>query len=387
MQPHTEEHESPHLTALKAAVTYLAIAILWLVFTEQILQALVDSAVQLSRAQLLKSLVFMAMTAGLLYWVARRSLAAERTAQRSLRESQARSAALFNGSSDPVFVFPLAPDGRFGPLSEVNDLACRQLGLDRDTLHTMRLTDLASPAITEPLQALQPEAEIMLEGHLLPASGPPLPVEVHARRLSLDKQGFVIATARDLSFRQAAERAVQDSERRYRLLAENAHDLIWTLDVDGALSYLSPSAERLLGISRAAIRANPDAFSQPELRAAIIRILKGHSERELLEISVVPTVRPPCWLEVELSPLRDPSGSGEGILGISRDITARRAVEAQQRQALQQLHQAQKMEAVGTLAGGVAHDLNNLLAIIIGNTELAALAPDAPQKRLDRIQM
>jgi len=378
---------TPHLTALNAAVLYLAIAVLWLVFTEQILQAIVDAAVPLSRAQLLKSIAFMVMTAGLLYGIVRQSLLSERDIQRSLRASERRAAALFNGGSDPVLVFPVGTDGSLAPLIDVNDPACRSLGRGREALLSLPAEAVLSGGALAVLQAIPPGERRMGEGWLLAGDGARVPVEVHACRLVLGEQPVVLATTRDLSARRAAEQALQDSERRYRLLAENANDLIWTLDACGRLDYLSPSAQRLMGADLETIQASPERFARPELEAAIARVRAGQQARAQLEIPFSLPSGALVWLEVCLSELRDAQGRVQGILGISRDISARRAAEIRQHQALQQLHQAQKMEAVGTLAGGVAHDLNNLLAIILGNAEMAAMESSASSKRIARIQM
>jgi len=89
---------------------------------------------------------------------------------------------------------------------------------------------------------------------------------------------------------------------------------------------------------------------------------------------ILPTSRGPRHVLNTLSPLRSPEGSITGIVGVGRDITAR--IEAEQ-----QVRHAQKMEALGRFAGGVAHDLNNMVMIIMGFSDflLAALDRDDPR--------
>ena len=185
-------HEPAHLTAFKAATIYLAIALLWLLFTEQLLNAIVDAAVKLSLAQIFKSIAFMVMTSCLLYWQVWRSLVTERTIQLSLRYSQARAEALFQGSTDLVFVFPREPGQ---PFSEVNDHACKQLGLSREELCARTVEDFFSAQIASLLRALQPGEESRMECPLLPEHDQPLPVEIHARCIQLGKQDLVFCGA------------------------------------------------------------------------------------------------------------------------------------------------------------------------------------------------
>ena len=377
-------HEPAHLTAFKAATIYLAIALLWLLFTEQLLNAIVDAAVKLSLAQIFKSIAFMVMTSGLLYWLVWRSLLTERMIQLNLRYSQARAEALFQGSTDLVFVFPREPGQ---PFSEVNDHACKHLGLSREALCARTVEEFFSAQIASMLRALEPGDECMMECPLQSQHEHPLPVEIHARCIQLGKQNLVIASARDLSARKTAESALQESERRYRLLAENATDVIWTLEQDNTLSYVSPSAERVLGTGPNEHRADSPHFLEPVLTQALQRMWHKESDHEQHALAFLHPDGSQRWLEVYLSHLLDSSGVIQGILGVSRDITARRRAEDKERSALQQLHQAQKMEAVGTLAGGVAHDLNNFLAVIIGNADMAAMDQTMSKKRIQQIQM
>ena len=79
-----------------------------------------------------------------------------------------------------------------------------------------------------------------------------------------------------------------------------------------------------------------------------------------------------AWIECTYTPLVGPNDIAEGVLGLARDITKRRAAEKEAERLEAQLRQSQKMEALGTLAGGIAHDFNNMLAVILGFCDLAA---------------
>lgn len=172
------------------------------------------------------------------------------------------------------------------------------------------------------------------------------------------------------------------SEQRYRFLAENAHDVIWALNLDMVYIYASPSAENLSGYSAEEIVGKrPVEILTPEsFRKAMDlmerELLLEHRNRpdragwsRTLELQIIRKDGSPVWTEVTVSFLCDDEGILTGIMGITRDISGRRRAAEEKKKIETQLLQTQKMEALGRFAGGIAHDLNNILYPIIINTE------------------
>jgi two-component system cell cycle sensor histidine kinase/response regulator CckA len=162
--------------------------------------------------------------------------------------------------------------------------------------------------------------------------------------------------------RQMAER-----EELFRLITENAADMIAVVGSDGRRLYNSPSYQKILGYTPEELQntssldqIHPDDRTQVE-EAAKEALVFGTGRR----IEYRMRHKDGTWhfLESSASTIRNAEGQTEKLVIVNRDITERRRLE-------EQFRQAQKMEAVGRLSGGIAHDFNNLLGVIIGYSEI-----------------
>lgn len=167
--------------------------------------------------------------------------------------------------------------------------------------------------------------------------------------------------------RQRAEDELRNSEARYRDLFENASDVVYVHDMDGNFLAINHAAELLGGYPcDEVLRMNILDIIVPEHRALLEQMRAGHASQHstpTYELDILTKAGRRVTLEVNPRLIMQ-HGEAVAVQGIARDITLRKRLEGH-------LRQAQTLDAIGTLAGGIAHNFNNILMVILGFIELA----------------
>ncbi|HEX7577651.1 MAG TPA: PAS domain S-box protein, partial [Verrucomicrobiae bacterium] len=297
-----------------------------------------------------------------------------------LRESDQRFRDLFENSPDAIFVEDLD-----GTVLDVNFTACVLHGMTRDQLIGKNaLADLIPPERRESarsdFQKLAAGKLSWAESESLTADGRFTPVEVRAGRIKYGGKPALLLHVRDITERRASEAALQSSETLFRSVWENSVDGMRLTDENGVIVAVNDAYCKLVGMAAQSLEGKPFTvvYAASEDRGGILERLREHfamrgaqrkrqQQHTFHDGRAVSMEISDSFIEVRGRPLL--------MLSLFRDITTQKRLE-------EQLRQSQKMEAIGQLAGGVAHDFNNILTVIHGHASLlAASGLDEPGAR------
>ena len=187
----------------------------------------------------------------------------------------------------------------------------------------------------------------------------------------------------DITDRKLAEEALQKSEEKYRTILENIEEGYHEVNLAGSFTFFNDSFQGIMGYSREELMGmsykqySADEENSRNIFHAYNKVYRTGGPLTRFEWDIIRKDDVRRSLEVSASLIKDSSGRPQGFRGIVTDITDRKRADVQRREMEERLRQAEKMEMIGILAGGVAHDLNNVLGIVIGYSEM--LLMDANQ--------
>jgi len=225
-------------------------------------------------------------------------------------------------------------------------------------------------------------------------SGSDIWVSLSGSSLMYQGQPAGLITVIDITERKLAEEALRKSEEKYRTVLENIEDGYYEVDLAGNFTFFNDFACRISGrrpdeIMGMNYRKYTDAQNAERLFHTFHQVYQTGISSKAFDLEIIPTAGDRRNVEISVSLIKNEADAPEGFRGIIRDITERKQAEAHQARLESQLQQAQKMEAIGTLAGGVAHDFNNILQAINGYAQLLLMkkAPDDPDyNKLTQLQ-
>lgn len=304
----------------------------------------------------------------------------QKKAEEALKLSSEKWEATFDSITDIISV--ISKDHVF---LEINKTGCESLGLEKKDIVGKKCYELVHhihdpiggcPCISCLNEKTMSVKEIFENGRYFLLTAWPL----------FDKDGEVYAFAhsvKDITEQKKAEEELKKSEEKYRLITENMGNSISVLNMDLEYMYVAPNIEKIFGIPvDEYIKRGLRETLTPESFAHVMKLFEEEMALEMTgtadpDRSRVVELEEYCgdgstiWVENVSSFIRDKNGAPVSILTVSRDITDRKKAEEEKEKLQNQLIQAQKMESVGRLAGGVAHDFNNMLSVILGRAELA----------------
>lgn len=307
-----------------------------------------------------------------------RDITHQKQAEDALQESEKRYRLLIEASNDIVWTFDLSSMA----FSYRSRSAEPVLGFKIEESAHMTIDKIFSPETEKEIRAafkdfLDGKAEsgmIAMDAPHRHADGGHVWMEINAvlQRDSRNRPVAVTGVSRDISARKRAEQALRESEEKYRAAFNTSSDAISITSMDGIYLEINEAFTHLTGYDKQDMIGRSVSeigiWAQPEDRMVLTDTLMKYGCARNLEF-MFRGKHGAVTFGLTSADLFTLNGK-QHILTITRDITNQRMIEEEKEMLHSQLRHAQKMEALGTLTGGVAHDFNNILSIIMGFTEL-----------------
>ncbi|MDY6881256.1 MAG: PAS domain S-box protein [Thermodesulfobacteriota bacterium] len=303
-------------------------------------------------------------------------------------EEKARYNELLENIDDPVYLVD-----REGRIQEANEATYAELDYSREGLFKTDFFHLLPKKDSDLLLGQldnraenNDSAKRTLESLHFKSDGTTIPVEIKSRAITYGGKEVILNVARDISERVEAEKALRESEARYRSVVENSHDAIVILDDQLRILYANSELRNKLGFSNDELEGEEfeKILAEDSLPFDREKFLRTENADNILShtCSMICKDGEKRLGKITATLIEDSAGEVKTVVQIL-DITEQRRSEEDKKKLEAQLRHAQKMEAVGTLAGGVAHDFNNLLQAIQGYADLLILdkTEDSSERR------
>ena len=305
-----------------------------------------------------------------------RDITARRAAEAALRDREARWRGLFGSPMIGILFWDSA-----GAITDANDAFLQLVGYSREDLDAGRVSWLEMTPLDErdpderALESLRATGACTpYEKHYIRKDGSRVPIVIGAALID-GSRDHGVAYVQDITARREAEGRLRESEARFRNMAEHSPLILWMVEADGRCVYVNQNWHDYSGVPPGGdLGAGFFGAVHPDDVEAVRTVFQSAVKARAgyrHELRVRRRDGAYRHMIDNASPRFGSNGEFLGMIGVLMDIQDLKDAEADRRRLEAPLRQAQKMEALGTLAGGVAHDFNNILGTIIGNVELA----------------
>ncbi len=309
-------------------------------------------------------------------------------ARRQIEETNAQLAldkTTIEHVSDAVEI--LDNSGRF---VYVNEAACAQTGYSREELLDMHLWDIAPTREEHKWSALwdsiKHDRHRVVQSNHRRKTGEVYPVEVHVRYFKFGGRELMLSTVVDTTKLEFARANLEESRQLYRELHESIDVGIGLVDADERFVFANRTAHQIFGVPEDSLRGRTlreflsiEEFAKCEAQT----VNREQGQAAAYELEITRPTGEKRLIALTARPRMIDGSHFIGTFGVFRDVTDERRLAAENEKMEERLNRASKMEAIGLLAGGVAHDLNNMLSPLVGYPEmiLRKLPPDSPVRK------
>jgi PAS domain S-box-containing protein len=369
---------SPARGALKVVLWYVSVAALWILFSDKLLATEIMDPQTRIKWSVFKGLVFVLVTGFMLYALIQRLVARLQQARFSLWASEQQLQGIFDHTS--LLIGLLKPDG---VVIKANRAALEFSHATPGEISGKFLWETPAWNHSTEVQAKLRQAletacdgqPVRFEAVLRDAQGKPRDFDVSITPIK-DESGQVVLFVPE-GYEVTAHKQAEAELNRLMTAIEQTPESIVITDTKGSILYVNPAFEQVTGYSRAeAIGLNTHVLKSGRQDKAFYQELWAQiSAGEVWRGRFINKKKNGTLFteDAVIAPVRNEKGTVTNYIAIKRDVS--RELELEDR-----FRQTQKIDSIGRLAGGVAHDFNNILAVICGHTDLALmqLSPDAP---------
>jgi len=305
-----------------------------------------------------------------------RDITERKQVEEALRESEERYRTVFENVSDFLIIH-----GLDGSILETNIASVLRSGYSHDILKDMNIRDLIPEKYRDRFDGYL--KRVMENGRddgilrVVTKEGKDRLIE-YKNILIRHQDGtprYIQGSARDITEQSRAQKALKESTEKYRNIIENIQEGYFEVDLAGSFTFfnhvicdnLGYTEEELAGMN---YQEYMDEVNARKVFEKFHEVFRTGKSIKAFEWEQIRKNGSPMFVEASIMLIRNARGEPIGFQGIVRDITDRKAAEQEQARQEMRLMQAQKMEAIGTLASGIAHDFNNMLSGILGYSDL-----------------
>ncbi|HDR05857.1 MAG TPA: PAS domain S-box protein, partial [Candidatus Marinimicrobia bacterium] len=306
----------------------------------------------------------------------------------ALKSSETRYRNMFQNNHAVMFI--IDPDN--GSIVDANPAAVKYYGYTQEQLLKIKINQintLTMPEIKQEMEKAKSQQRTFFEFKHRLASGEIRDVEVYSGPITFENRLLLLSIIFDVSNRKQAEKALKESLQLFQSIWDNSFSGLRLVDEQGVIVNVNQAYANMLGRAVDDLKGKHIAeIYDEDIRDSVHDKLDFRLHTDTIEPLIERKMKLQDGREIwfDMTNFYVKPSDKRLLLSITKDITKRKEAEIAQEKLEQQLFQTQKLESIGRLAGGVAHDINNMLSVISGYAELSLMDIDETHNLFEPLQ-